>query len=479
MDATGSSGDDRPGGDSGALPVTKRTAIVVLLAVIVLFGAGAGITATLTEDTPRRVTASDSADGASASLSFADGGTTTVSFAGTSVAANGSGVGLDALNVSVDSGGDLSLSGVAKTDGSAVGTAPTNATAGYLNIEHGGDAEIDSVTFTFSVSAATLRDADIEPGSVTLYRYHDGEWRSLETALSGASADAYTFRAVSPGLSVFGVGPARANDRSNAGGNGNGDGRGPPANTTPTATLTPTPTPTATPTATPTPTPMPNETATPTPTATATSEPNGTATATPTPTDTPDEGGAGVPPSNPPPTNGGGSGGGGSGGGGGGGGDAPPDRGFDATVSVTAPNPEPIRSDRGDVDVVAGSVEGDVTWSDDRPTRAVVTVSVPADGESRELRNVTVSIDGDTSLSLSEALTDTRLLYATGPRADALSVVGDGETVRYRRIVVVTVTLYDGDERLTTASDDDGFVVVVTNRDATSGGSGRSGPKAE
>ncbi|MFC7176952.1 hypothetical protein [Halosegnis marinus] len=108
----------------------------------------------------------------------------------------------------------------------------------------------------------------------------------------------------------------------------------------------------------------------------------------------------------------------------------------------------------------------------------MVTVTVSGDGDSRELRNVTVPLDGETSLSLAEALTDTRLLYATGPRADALSVDEDGRTATYRRVVTVAVTLYDGEERLTTASDDDGLTVVVTNVEAASEGDGRSGSSA-
>jgi hypothetical protein len=147
-------------------------------------------------------------------------------------------------------------------------------------------------------------------------------------------------------------------------------------------------------------------------------------------------------------------------------------------LSADAADPDPIRTDDGDVDVVAGAVNGSVEWSDDQATRAVVTVEFGDGASSHELRSAAVDLDNGTTLSLVDALADDRLLYATGDRADAFSVATDGETVTYDRTVTVTATLYDGDEQLATATATDGVTITVTNRQAGSEGDGESNPGA-
>jgi hypothetical protein len=168
-----------------------------------------------------------------------------------------------------------------------------------------------------------------------------------------------------------------------------------------------------------------------------------------------------------PPQNAGGGGGGGGGGSGA----------FSAALATTAADAS-VTTDRGDVDVVAGSVTGELDWSDDEATRAVLTVSIGDGSDTTQLRRVTVTLGEETSLSLAEALVDTRLLYVTGDRADALTVTTDGETQTTERTVTVTATLYDGDDELATTSDESVVEITVTNAVADSEGSGESNADA-
>ncbi|MFC7138102.1 PGF-pre-PGF domain-containing protein [Halobaculum litoreum] len=105
------------------------------------------------------------------------------------------------------------------------------------------------------MSKETLADRGVAPEDVQLYRYHDGSWNGLATSVTGESPDAYTFRADSPGLSMFAIGERGPGESTNpdAGGSGGapggsggagGTGGAPPADnegdvTTPTATATP------------------------------------------------------------------------------------------------------------------------------------------------------------------------------------------------------------------------------------------------
>ena len=76
----------------------------------------------------------------------------------------------------------------------------------YLNVsESVPEDALGEVTFEFAVSAERLAAADADPGDVSLWRYHDGEWAQLDTSVVGQDGDTHRFRAVSPGLSVFAV----------------------------------------------------------------------------------------------------------------------------------------------------------------------------------------------------------------------------------------------------------------------------------
>ena len=155
------------------------------------------------------------------------------------------------------------------------------AAISYVNVSHETpDDAIAGASFEFTVRKETLDARGLAAENVVLYRFTEGEWSPLPTSVVGESADAVRFRADSPGLSVFAVAPAPAED----------DGGSPPPlipggdDVPDTGEPELPPLPSDTPTATPTPTP--NDTATPTPTPTVTDEPV-TQTPTPTVTDEP------------------------------------------------------------------------------------------------------------------------------------------------------------------------------------------------
>jgi PGF-pre-PGF domain-containing protein len=119
---------------------------------------------------------------------------------------------------------------------------------GYLNVTHTvPNATVTNATFTFTLNRTRLRERNVAPENVSLYRYRTSNrtWQHLQTRVMEQNRTHVTYRAVSPGLSEFAVAPTIE------------------------STATPTPTATATPTATPTSTPEPTDrpsTATPSPT---------------------------------------------------------------------------------------------------------------------------------------------------------------------------------------------------------------------
>ncbi|WP_363465985.1 PGF-pre-PGF domain-containing protein [Halogeometricum borinquense] len=74
---------------------------------------------------------------------------------------------------------------------------------GYLSIDVSGttDDDIENATITFSVPAAKLAATNASSDDVTLHRYHDGEWQTLETTHLGGDR----YAAETPGFSVFAV----------------------------------------------------------------------------------------------------------------------------------------------------------------------------------------------------------------------------------------------------------------------------------
>ncbi|SFR57083.1 PGF-pre-PGF domain-containing protein [Halogeometricum rufum] len=88
-------------------------------------------------------------------------------------------------------------------------TPPNDRTVGYLDVSHTvSDHDIDYAVFRFTVSESRLRERNVSPDEVALYRYHDGAWTELNAILVDERGDRYVYNADTPGLSTFAVAPA-------------------------------------------------------------------------------------------------------------------------------------------------------------------------------------------------------------------------------------------------------------------------------
>lgn len=129
------------------------------------------------------------------------------------VPSTGADVAFDDLAVEVerDGGFDLAFtSSTASFAGPPLDGQPGTVPLGYVRIDHTiENAEVGSVTATFSVDALGLEEADIDPANVALYRYTDGTWNELPTDFLGQEDGRYVFAADSPGLSEFAAGAKR------------------------------------------------------------------------------------------------------------------------------------------------------------------------------------------------------------------------------------------------------------------------------
>lgn len=109
------------------------------------------------------------------------------------------------LDVSTDSEFSVTVgptdggSGPAESLGSTSGTEPV----GYFTMDakNLSASALDGARVVFEVNRSAL-PANTAPEDVTLYRYHDGSWRALETKTLGNG----TYAAQTPGFSVFAVG---------------------------------------------------------------------------------------------------------------------------------------------------------------------------------------------------------------------------------------------------------------------------------
>lgn len=148
-----------------------------------------------------------------------------------------SGVGLESLDITAATQTNFQMS-VSQSHSVTRRVSDGSPTLGEFHIQYDGtERSIENVTFGFTVKKATLAQENVSASSVALYRHHNGSWRELPTKLVSESGTADTFRAVSPGLSLYAVSRKGALSASQ---------------TTTTTTLTTRPTTTSTTTRTPT-----------------------------------------------------------------------------------------------------------------------------------------------------------------------------------------------------------------------------------
>ncbi|WP_162562420.1 PKD domain-containing protein [Salinigranum rubrum] len=81
-----------------------------------------------------------------------------------------------------------------------------------VRVDHSIDnADVSDVEIGFRVSKDRLAGLGVPAEDVALYRHQEGTWAELPTTVVGETADAYAFRASSPGLSEFAVGAKQPN----------------------------------------------------------------------------------------------------------------------------------------------------------------------------------------------------------------------------------------------------------------------------
>jgi PGF-pre-PGF domain-containing protein len=91
------------------------------------------------------------------------------------------------------------------------GSISTDPPAGvlfkYINVFVGTsgwyEGKFSSSVINFQIPASWFEENNIDPATVTLYRYHDDEWQSLETTLTGQAGGNYQYSSPTPGFSTF------------------------------------------------------------------------------------------------------------------------------------------------------------------------------------------------------------------------------------------------------------------------------------
>ncbi|WP_135824581.1 PKD domain-containing protein [Halorussus ruber] len=121
----------------------------------------------------------------------------------------------ETLSVVTDGASKFSLSvGALSTPPTGTPSPNADAVVSYLRVGERNitDTAIRSARFRFRVAASALDELGVSPDTVGLYRFHDGEWQTLETRVLKQVGDFYRFEATSPGFSVFAVGVGSAGE---------------------------------------------------------------------------------------------------------------------------------------------------------------------------------------------------------------------------------------------------------------------------
>lgn len=164
------------------------------------------------------------------------------------------GVRMHEMTITTNRGGDYQFTVRAMANvSSGIHRFSGPAPFGYFNVTHAFPRQnVSNASMVFALNRTRLQQRDVAAERIALHRYDtgNGTWRRLGTRVVDRNATHVTFRAESPGLSVFAVAPTAE------------------ATATPTTTATrePTTSPTLTPTSTETRTPTASPTSTPTPT---------------------------------------------------------------------------------------------------------------------------------------------------------------------------------------------------------------------
>ncbi len=126
------------------------------------------------------------------------------------------------MNLGTDEDAEFSMTGltlVPAVDGDftlRISTSPTlpdetpaladEGVIEYVTVDHSiSDANLEEVTFSFTIGTDVVADRGVDPDAIALYRYHDDRWTELPTSHVDTVNGRHVFDSDSPGLSVFAV----------------------------------------------------------------------------------------------------------------------------------------------------------------------------------------------------------------------------------------------------------------------------------
>jgi len=91
--------------------------------------------------------------------------------------------------------------------GSITTDPPNGVLYKYFNVFVGNlgwsEGKFSSSVINFQVPASWFKNNNIDPATVTLYRYHNDEWEPLATTMTGQAGGHYQYSAPTPGFSTF------------------------------------------------------------------------------------------------------------------------------------------------------------------------------------------------------------------------------------------------------------------------------------
>jgi len=91
--------------------------------------------------------------------------------------------------------------------GSITTDPPNGVLFKYVNVFVGtsgwSEGKFSSSVINFQVPASWFDENNIDPATVSLYRYHDGEWHPLGTTMTGQAGGNYQYSSPTPGFSTF------------------------------------------------------------------------------------------------------------------------------------------------------------------------------------------------------------------------------------------------------------------------------------
>jgi len=96
---------------------------------------------------------------------------------------------------------------LASRSGSITSDPPAGELYKYVNVIIGttgwSEGKFTNSVINFQVPASWFKENNIDPATVTLYRYHDDEWQLLATTMTGQAGGYYQYSSPTPGFSTF------------------------------------------------------------------------------------------------------------------------------------------------------------------------------------------------------------------------------------------------------------------------------------